>query len=98
MILGRYTKQPADISDYDLDCSEWLRDGETLTPATAVVACTSTPLDAEMAVSSVTTSPDAVRVRLTGGTAGQLYKATVTVTTTSGRREQTEFVIECREF
>ena len=98
MILGRYNKQPADVSDYDLDCADWLRDDETIASATATVACTSTPANMAMIVDAVTTALTAVRVRLSGGTAGQSYKSTITVTTSSGRVEQTEFVIECREF
>lgn len=93
MILGSYVKTPAKVGDYDIDMSPWLRTGETLSGASATVVCTSTPADTALLVDSVTISNEIVRVRLSGGTAGQAYSITVTSTSSSGRSEPSEFVV-----
>lgn len=93
MILGSYVKKPAAEADYDIDFAPFLRDGETLTNATATAACTTTPADVALTVASVSVAVDAVRVRLAGGTAGETYSISVTTTTSAGRIEPSEFTV-----
>lgn len=97
MILGKYTKQPAEVSDYDIDFVGWLRSGETLTSSTATVAC-QTGNDSSLLVSSVTISSTIVRVRLSGGLAANEYKVTTRTTSSSGRVDESEFIVKVKEF
>lgn len=101
MILGRYTKQPTEVEDYDIDFSDWLRAGETLATSTATVVCQSTPGDSALASSGVTIASSSVRVRLTGGTAGETYKVTVSTTsggTGAGRLDESEFIVKVKDY
>lgn len=97
MILGRYTKQPSEVSDYDIDFSSWLRSDETLSTTSATYACT-TSEDASLTVVDVSLSSAVVRVRLSGGADGEEYKVTVQTTSSSGRVDESEFKIKVREY
>ena len=98
MILGKYTKQPNEVSDYDIDFGVWLRSGETAVSASAVATCT-TGADTSLVVASVSViDSNSVRVRLTGGADAQTYKVTVTTTTDAGRVDESEFVVKVKDF
>lgn len=97
MILQRYTKQPSDVTDYDIDYSDWLRDAETLQSVTPTVACITSD-DASVTVAGTTSSTTAVRIRLSGGASGNTYKTTVRVTTSAGRVDDSEFLVVVRDY
>lgn len=92
-VLAKFTKQPADVQDFDIDFSEWL--GGFLPVDTAfshtVVVETGITLGAHVL------SGDVVKVWLSGGTDGVTYKITATVVTTGGRTKQAEIAIKVRE-
>lgn len=91
-ILDKYTKQPADVQDYDITCVDWLtRLGDT---AASVVATADVGITQPF-VASV--SAGIVKVWAAGGTDGQNYKYTITLTTTGGRIKQFEIVIKVKE-
>lgn len=101
MIIGRYTKQPDEVEDYQIDFSDWLRDGETIASSDAVAECTSTPVDTALTVVGTTLSATAVNVRLSGGLADSTYKVTVTTTsggTGAGRVDESEFVVKVKDY
>jgi hypothetical protein len=92
--LEKFTKQPADIQDYDIDFGDWLAefdDSDTLASFTAT-AETGITLDP-----TATRSANVVKVWVTGGTTGTTYKVTVTGTTTLGRVKQVEISIKVKE-
>lgn len=91
MILGTFSKQPVEVLDYDIDCSDWLVSDDALSSATAVVDETG------LAVDSVLISSPRVKVWLSGGTNGSTYKVTVTITTEDGRVKQVEFRVRVRD-
>ena len=91
MILGTFTKQPVEVLDYDIDCSEWLVSDDVLSSATAVVDV------AGLTVDSVLVSSPRVKVWLSGGTNGAAYKVTVTITTDDGRVKQVEFRVRVKD-
>ena len=97
MILGKYIKQPAEVSDYDISHADWLRADETLSTATATVTCL-TSTDSSLVVGSATISAQLVRVRLSGGLAGEEYKVTALVTSSSGRVAESEFKVKVKEY
>lgn len=90
-ILGKFTKQPSEILDYDVDYTDWFS-GRTDTPVsiTTVIATGITE------VSHVLNGMVA-KVILSGGTDGQTYKITVRLTTTNGIVREADFLVLVKE-
>ena len=91
MILGTFSKQPVEVLDYDIDCTDWLVSDDLLASATAVVDT------AGLTVDSVLVASPRIKVWLSGGTNGATYKVTVTITTDDGRVKQVEFRVRVRD-
>lgn len=97
MILQRYEKQPAEVKDYDVDYTAWLSpQADTIAAATAVAVCTS-GTDATLEIDSIAFTEDTVKVWISGGTSGETYKVTITVTTAGGRVDESELVFKVRD-
>lgn len=98
MILDRKEKQPIEIKDYPINYADWLEEsGDTLTDADATIECL-TGDDSSLVVHSITLSPSAVSVWLSGGADGQKYKVSVTANTAGGRRDQSEFIVKVKDY
>ena len=91
MILGSFSKQPVEVLDYDIDCSEWIVSDDVLASAVATVDGTGLTID------SVLVSTPRVKVWLSGGTNGSSHKITVTITTDDGRVKQVEFRVRVKD-
>lgn len=89
-LLGRYTKQPAEVLDYEIDYTDWM-EGRADLPAGHVVA-------AEPGITVVGSARDGnkVTVALSGGADGQSYKITVLLTTTSGMVREADFQVSVK--
>ena len=74
-LIGRQVKQSGETLDYDVSFEDWF-DTRSDTPASHTVT-------AETGITVVTSalSGEVVRVVLSGGTNGETYKVTVTLTT-----------------
>lgn len=90
MIIGRVTKQPAEIESYTDDLSQDLDVGETVTNATAAVY----GADALLTVAAISFIATAVKFFATGGTDQIAYSAELTITTSTGRVLVDEVVIQ----
>lgn len=90
-ILAKFTKQPADVQDYDISFVEWLAGFSDTGATVAVTAETGITLLSSTLVAGI------VKVWLSGGTDLISYKITVTLTTTGGRVKQVEIVIKVKE-
>lgn len=71
------TKDPDEVLDYSIDWSSWLNTGDSVSSAVWVVEAGLTK-DSDSINGSITS------VIVSGGTSGQDYKATCTMTTTNG--------------
>jgi hypothetical protein len=99
MILDRKEKQPVEVKDYPIDYTEWLDEAaDTLTDVQAAVVCLTDDADTSLVVQNLTLAPKGVSVWLSGGTDGQRYKVSVTVTTAGGRVDQSEFVVRVKDY
>lgn len=81
-----HDKQPGDDRLYDFDLSDVLREGDTITSIGAPQQ-TKAGLVAgseDLALSGQTFSGQVAQLRIAGGTDGENYKVTVTVTTAGG--------------
>ena len=74
MTLVAYSKHPTEILDYELDWSDWLSEGETITSYT-VTADTGITKEADSKTGNIVT------IWLSGGTAGERYVVTCTIVT-----------------
>ncbi len=88
--LATFTKQPADVQDYDIDYNEWLTDLDDVSATHTVTA------EAGITVSSFLLY-GIVKVWASGGTDGTKYKVTATLTTLGGRTKQSEITIKVKE-
>ena len=98
MILSRYTKQPVEVKDYDIDYGEWLAPvADDLDEVHTTVECLSDPADTSLQVDSAPFTATTVKLWISGGTHGARYKVTVTGTTTYERVDQCELIFTVKE-
>lgn len=91
MGIAKFTKQPVEVQDYDLDFTDYLDyHGDTAASHTAVADAGITLTDSDLL-------GKLVKVWVSGGTDGQSYKITVTLTTTGGRVKQGEIIVKVKE-
>lgn len=91
-VLARFQKQPADRQDYDIDFTDYLA---ALADEGKSVVTTAEP---GIAVTAYSLNAGVVKVWLEGGTDGQTYKVTVTLTSKGGRVKQAEIKIKVKEY
>lgn len=91
-IVGRMTKQPVEVLDYDLDFTSWVPAGDSLLTATSAV----TPSGLTLGTTTIFAT-SWVKVRLSGGTDSTRYKVETNVTTTNGLVKQAEFYVSVKE-
>lgn len=92
MILATYTKQPADVLDYDVEYSDFMGGIDALSSKTVTATPTGINVDSSSIVGT------RVKVWLSGGTNGVTYKITVTATTSDGRVKQDEFKVKVKDY
>lgn len=100
MILDRKEKQPAEVKDYPIDYSAWLAEisgGDTIVSATAIAVCLDDATNATLLVDRVVVSSSAISVWLSGGTTLRKYKITVSVVTSGGRKDESEFTVKIKD-
>lgn len=97
MIIGKYTQQPADVLDYDIDYADpddpFLSSGDSISGVTAVPDIVGLTV-----VGTVIDSGTKVKAFVSGGANGISYKVTVTVTTLLGRTKQDEIRIRIKDY
>lgn len=91
-ILGRFTKQPAEVESYSIEFADDLVNQDKISSATSEVVPTGLNLV------STTVIGTRVKVLISGGTNKTTYKITVTAQTDDGRTLQDEFIIKIVEY
>jgi hypothetical protein len=98
-ILERFTKQPAEVKDYDVNYAPWLDPMvDTIASHTVVAECTSDPDDTALEIDSTVQTTKALKLWISGGTDGQKYKITIRVTTAGGRIDESELAFTVKDF
>lgn len=93
-VLEKFEKQPADVQDFDADYTDYIEAmGETVGAAHTAVATA----ESGITVDSYTITNGIVKVWLSGGTDGETYKVTVTLTTAGSRVKEAEFRVKVKE-
>lgn len=90
-VLGKFTKQPAEVLDYDVDFSDWLSNRTDLPQTFSVTVPTGIILDSSVRLGNV------VKVVLSGGTSGQKYRITVRLSTDTGLLKEADFDVAVKE-
>lgn len=91
-VLGKFTKQPIEVQDYDFDFNEYLSSiGDTATSHVVAVE-TGLTLVSSSLVAGV------VKAFVSGGVDGSQYKVSATVTTDGGRVKQGDIIVKVKEF
>jgi hypothetical protein len=98
MIVLRPEKQPWDRKDYDIDYSQWLSTGDTVSSASATYVCVEDADDVELDLDgSVTVTGTTTKVWAENGTTGRSYMITVRAITTGGRKIEAEIKLKIKE-
>jgi hypothetical protein len=92
MILATYTKQPADVLDYDVEYADFLGGVDALSSVTHAVA------PSGLTVSLVSIIDTRVKVWVSGGVNGMTYKVTLVATTADGRVKEADFKIRVKDY
>lgn len=90
-LLGKFTKQPQEVLDYDVDFSGWFSNRGD------VIASFSASADPGVNVVSSALAGSVVKIVVSGGVDGASYKVTVRVTTTLGLVKEADFLIRVKE-
>jgi hypothetical protein len=97
MILETYEKQPVERKDYDVDMSPWLDPAlDAMDECTATVICLTDAADTTLVVTTQITAK-IIKVWVSGGTSGNRYKITLTVTTLGARIDQSELIFKIKD-
>lgn len=91
-ILGRFTKQPAEVESYSIEFADDLVNQDKISSATSEV------VPKGLNLVSTTVIGTRVKVLISGGTNKTTYKITVTAQTDDGRTLQDEFIIKIVEY
>ena len=90
-ILGKFTKQPNEVLDYDVDYTDWFA-ARTDAPSTYTVLA-----DAGITVVGSARTGNIIKIILAGGTTGTKYKIQTRLTTTASLVKEAEFTVAVKE-
>jgi hypothetical protein len=90
-ILGKFTKQPVEIQDYDIDFNSYLEFHNDIALSHTTFADTGVTIMSSALVDGV------VKVFVSGGTDGNSYKVSATITTQGGRVKQGDILVKVKE-
>lgn len=93
-ILATFTKQPADVQDYDIDYTDYCGSFE---PPDSLLNSPVVTADVGITIDSVAVSTNVVKVWLRGGTTGTTYKITCRASTVGGRTREVEIKVKVKE-
>jgi hypothetical protein len=90
-IIGKFSKQPVEVQDYDIDFTEYLEFHNDYALSHTAFASTGITIQASALVDGV------VKVFVSGGTDGNTYKVSATITTQGGRVKQGDILVKVKE-
>lgn len=91
-ILGRFTKQSAEVRDYDVDFTDWFSNRTDTPLSVAVTAEAGITIVGTPAINNRT-----VKIILSGGTNGAKYKLTCRLTTSTGIVREVDFIVRVKD-
>lgn len=94
MAIPRYSQDPNEYLDYEIDWSQWLPQGDTITESTFTA-----DVGLDVSVASHTTTATIVWVGITGGEAmiGQSFNVVNDIVTAEGRMAERSISIQVKQ-
>lgn len=92
-ILGTFTKQPAEVLDYDISFDEFLPVGDTISSISAT-----SDVGLTLVANAAIDGARGVKQWISGGTHGVTYRVQVQITSGDGRVKEAEFKIKVKEY
>ena len=80
-----FEKQPSEILDYDIDATEWLTQGDNVIGAAVTID------NAGLTLDNTTINDDRIKIWLSSGVDGAVYKVTALISTEDGRAKEVDF-------
>ena len=96
-VIGKDTKQPLEIDDWDVDYADWMPAGDGVDFISTSVRVLSGPDTTPLVVDKTQATAKTVKVWLSGGADGAKYRVQVTCNTMNGRVKEAEFDIAVKE-
>ena len=96
-VIGKDTKQPLEIDDWDVDYADWMPAGDGVDFISTSVRLLSGPSSTPLTVDKTQATAKTVKVWLSGGADGAKYRVQVTCNTMNGRVKEAEFDITVKE-
>lgn len=96
-IVGKDTKQPNEIDDWDVDWADWMPAGDEVDSVATSIRVLSGPVTTPLIVTKTQSTKDRTKVWLSAGADGAKYRVQVSATTLQGRRKEAEFDIAVKE-
>lgn len=90
-ISGKFTKQPIEVQDYDIDFNEYLEFHNDVAVSHTSFA------EAGVSILSSNLTGGVVKLFISGGTDGNTYKVSATITTQGGRVKQGDILVKVKE-
>lgn len=99
MKLARFTKQPREDKDYDIDYGPFLDPLEdTIDEIDVIVECITDPNDNSLVCYKYQNTTTVLKLWLEGGTDRYQYKITILMHTVIGRIDESEIIIKIKDY
>ena len=93
MILKKLFKQPGELKDYDIDYSPWLTPiSDTLDNVDISIEVLDSLAIPSMVLNRHLMTEDTLKLWIEGGSPGEVYKVTISITTVGGRIDESELI------
>lgn len=96
-VIGKDTKQPEEVLDWDVDFGDWMRPGDALYQITTSVRILAGDITSPLVVDKTEITTTVVKVWVSGGADGARYRVEVQAETIDGRIKEAEFDITVKE-
>ena len=96
-VLGKDTKQPAEIDSWDVDFADWMPAGDGIDIVETDIRQLSGPSGPPLHVQKTESTSTLTKVWLFSGVDGARYRVQVRATTMQGRVKEAEFDISVKE-
>jgi hypothetical protein len=90
-VLGKFSKQPVEVQDYDIDFNPYLESHNDIALSHTAFA------EAGVTILASDLTDGIVKVFVSGGTDGNSYKVSATITTQGGRVKQGDILVKVKE-
>lgn len=96
-VIGKDSKQPNEVLDWDVSFAEWMRPGDDIDTVQVGIRLLAGPDTAPLMVDQVQNTTHLSKVWLRGGADGARYRVQLRAVTIHGRAKEAEFDISVKE-